>query len=135
MRRLVVFALLAPVLGGCGALHRATEREALVSSINQDVPSWIKQENLPPEAVPGANLFAVAGCTVCHTYLGSGASNLGAPDLTAIGLRHLGIAGEIKHLQCPSCISAGSPMPSFASLGKKRLTQLAIFLEASKRTR
>ena len=41
---------------------------------------------------------------------------------------------QIKHLQCPSCVTPGSPMPKFASLGDERLRQLAIFLEASKGT-
>ena len=68
----------------------------------------------------------------CHTYAGLGRSNLGAPDLTTIGTRHLGIALEIKHLQCPSCVSPGSPMPKFASLGQQKLKQLGEFLAASK---
>ena len=83
-------------------------------------------------AQPGAKLFAVAGCTACHTYLGTGSSNLGAPDLTAIGTRNLGIDFQINHLKCPSCVNPGSPMPKFASLGDERLRQLAVFLEASK---
>ncbi len=81
--------------------------------------SWIKKEKLPPAALPGAKLFAVAGCTACHTYLGSGGSQLGAPDLTAIGTRNLGIDFQIRHLKCPSCVNPGSPMPKFASLGDK----------------
>jgi menaquinol-cytochrome c reductase cytochrome b/c subunit len=110
----------------------ATASEALASEVVADVPNWVKQEALPPAAVPGAKLFAVAGCTACHTYLGTGSSNLGAPDLTAIGTRNLGIDFQVRHLRCPSCVNPGSPMPKFASLGDKRLRQLAIFLEASK---
>jgi menaquinol-cytochrome c reductase cytochrome b/c subunit len=110
----------------------ATASEALASEVIADVPHWISAEKLPPAAVPGAKLFAVAGCTACHTYLGTGSSNLGAPDLTTIGTRNLGIDFQIRHLQCPSCVNPGSPMPKFASLGTKRLHQLAVFLEASK---
>jgi mono/diheme cytochrome c family protein len=110
----------------------ATAAEALASEIKQDVPSWIKAENLPPNAVPGAKLFSVAGCTACHTYNGVGGSYPGAPDLTDIGTRNLGIATQIKHLKDPSSVTPGSPMPKFASLGDKRLRQIAIFLEASK---
>ena len=33
-------------------------------------------------AVAGATLFAESGCLNCHTYLGAGSSNLGAPDLS-----------------------------------------------------
>jgi ubiquinol-cytochrome c reductase cytochrome b subunit/menaquinol-cytochrome c reductase cytochrome b/c subunit len=110
----------------------ATASEALASEVIADVPNWVKEQNLPANAVPGAKLFAVAGCTACHTYLGTGSSNLGAPDLTAIGSRNLGIQFQINHLKCPSCVNPGSPMPKFESLGEKRLRQLAIFLEASK---
>jgi menaquinol-cytochrome c reductase cytochrome b/c subunit len=110
----------------------ATAKEALASEIKQDVPSWIKIENLPPEAIPGAKLFAVAGCTNCHTYNGAGGSQLGAPDLTKIGLRNLSIATQIQHLQNPGSVTPGSPMPSFGELGTHRLRQLAIFLNASK---
>ena len=110
----------------------ATAQEALASEVKLDIPNWIKAENLPPEAIPGAHLFAVAGCTACHTYNGSGGSQLGAPDLTAIGTRNLGIATQIKHLNDPSSVTPGSPMPSFSSLGQERLHQLAVFLEASK---
>ena len=110
----------------------ATASEALASEVIADVPHWISAEKLSPAAVPGAKLFAVAGCTACHTYLGTGSSNLGAPDLTTIGTRNLGIDFQIRHLQCPSCVNPGSPMPKFASLGTKRLHELAVFLEASK---
>ena len=110
----------------------ATAKEALASEVIADVPRWITAEKLPAAAVPGAKLFAVAGCTACHTYLGAGSSNLGAPDLTTIGTRNLGIDFQIRHLQCPSCVNPGSPMPKFASLGTKRLHDLAVFLEDSK---
>ena len=60
------------------------------------------------------------------------ASNLGAPDLSAEGAKNKGIAFEIAHLKCPSCVNKGSPMPSFATQGIKNLTELATFLDASK---
>jgi ubiquinol-cytochrome c reductase cytochrome b subunit/menaquinol-cytochrome c reductase cytochrome b/c subunit len=110
----------------------ATAKEALASEVIADVPHWIAAEKLPPAALPGAKLFAVAGCTACHTYLGAGSSNLGAPDLTSIGTRNLGIDFQVRHLQCPSCVNPGSPMPKFASLGTTRLHDLAVFLEDSK---
>jgi mono/diheme cytochrome c family protein len=110
----------------------ATAKEALASEEILNVPTWVKAEKLPPAAVPGAKLFASSGCTACHTYLGSGGAQLGAPDLTNIGTRNLGITFQINHLKCPSCVNPGSPMPKFASLGDKRLRELAIFLEASK---
>jgi hypothetical protein len=81
---------------------------------------------------PWCGAFQSSGCIACHTYAGSGTENLGAPDLTAIGARHLGMRFEISHLKCPACVNPGSPMPTFRSLGKKRLRELAVFLEASK---
>jgi menaquinol-cytochrome c reductase cytochrome b/c subunit len=110
----------------------ATAKEALASEVVLDVPHWISAEKLPANAVPGAKLFAVAGCTGCHTYLGSGGAQLGAPDLTSIGTRNLGIDFQVRHLKCPSCVNPGSPMPKFESLGDQRLHDLAVFLEASK---
>jgi mono/diheme cytochrome c family protein len=100
----------------------------------REVPAWIGRERLPQQAVPGAKLFAIVGCTGCHTYAGFGRSNFGAPDLTAIGSRQRGVAFFVRHLKCPSCVHPRSPMPPFASLGRQRLMQLAIFLEASKGT-
>jgi mono/diheme cytochrome c family protein len=110
----------------------ATAKEALASEVITEVPHWITAEKLPKDAVPGAKLFAVAGCTACHTYLGSGGAQLGAPDLTSIGTRNLGIDFQVRHLKCPSCVNPGSPMPKFESLGDQRLHDLAVFLEASK---
>jgi len=110
----------------------ATAQEALASEIIQDVPKWQTDEKLPDAAMPGAQLFARAGCTACHTYDGAGGSNLGAPDLTAEGSKGRGKDFQIRHLKCPSCVNSGSPMPKFESLGEERLRQLAIFLEASK---
>jgi menaquinol-cytochrome c reductase cytochrome b/c subunit len=130
----MVAAVLTIVSMGVLTWKGATAKEALASEVIQDVPHWVTVEHLPPDAVPGAKLFATAGCTACHTYAGAGGSNLGAPDLTNIGSRNLGIPFQIRHLQCPSCVNPGSPMPPFASLGVPRLTQLAKFLEASKGT-
>ncbi len=128
----VVAAVLVVLSMGVLTYKGATAKEALASEVSAAVPSWIKKEHLPGDAQPGAHLFAVSGCTACHTYLGAGGSNLGAPDLTAIGSKHLGIDFQVRHLECPSCAIAGSPMPSFKSLGPQALHQLAVFLEASK---
>ena len=143
MRRLLGLALVAPLLAGCGWLggwapyspapNHSSNLQA-VPPLRPDVARWKQVEHLPAEAFPGALIFATSGCTACHTYAGSGSKNLGAPDLTAIGRRHLGIKFQIAHLRCPSCVNPGSPMPPFASLGKARLHQLAVFLEASKGT-
>jgi menaquinol-cytochrome c reductase cytochrome b/c subunit len=134
LRRPVALVAFALTVVSMGVLtwKGATAKESLASEVIGEVPHWIDAQNLPPAAVPGAKLFATSGCTSCHTYLGTGSSNLGAPDLTDIGTRNLGIDFHIRHLKCPSCVVPGSPMPKFESLGEDRLRQLAIFLEASK---
>jgi mono/diheme cytochrome c family protein len=128
----MVAAVLTIVSMGVLTWKGATANEALASEVKQSIPKWIKDEKLPPEAKAGVTLFASAGCTACHTYDGVGGSLLGAPDLTAIGSRISSKSFQVAHLKCPSCVTPGSPMPSFASLGDARLQQLATFLVDSK---
>lgn len=128
----VVAAILTVLAMGVLTYKGAVAKEALASENEAAVPSWITREHLPPQAKPGAELFAKLPCLSCHTYLGAGSSNLGAPDLTSIGTKNLGIDFQIKHLKCPSCVTPGSQMPPFADLGEDNLRKLAIFLEASK---
>jgi quinol---cytochrome c reductase cytochrome c subunit, bacillus type len=128
----VVAFILTVIAMGVLTWKGAIAKEALASENVAAVPSWIQKEHLPPEAKAGAELFAKLPCLGCHTYLGAGSSNLGAPDLTSIGKQNLGIDFQIKHLKCPSCEVPGSPMPPFADLGEKNLHDLAVFLEASK---
>jgi menaquinol-cytochrome c reductase cytochrome b/c subunit len=125
---LVVFSM------GVLTYKGATAKEALGSELVGHVPSWAAKEGFTGNqpAIAGAKLFAVAGCLNCHTYLGDGGHNLGAPELTAEGAKNKGIAFQIAHLKCPACVNPGSPMPSFAGLGDARLKSLASFLEASK---
>jgi menaquinol-cytochrome c reductase cytochrome b/c subunit len=112
----------------------ATAKEALGSELVTKVPEWAKKQGFEnnPTALAGAKLFASVGCLNCHTYLGEGNHNLGAPDLSDIGSKNLGVQFQISHLKCPSCVNKGSPMPSFASQGQLNLLRLATFLEASK---
>ena len=112
----------------------ATAKEALGTELLSHVPTWAKKQGFEnnPQAIAGAKLFAVAGCLNCHTYLGDGGTNLGAPDLSAEGAKNKGIDFQVRHLQNPASVNPGSPMPSFAGLGTQRLTELAHFLEASK---
>lgn len=145
MRRLLLLALLVPLASACGwspfpsghssAQGSSVQIQVTTSPVHTEAPSsvprWIEVEHLPQKAFAGAKLFAIAGCTACHVYAGSGSRNL-TPALTAIGRRHLGIRFQIAHLKCPACVNPGSPMPSFASMGEKRLRQVAVFLEASK---
>ena len=130
----MVAAVLVILSMGILTYKGATAKEALGSELIARVPIWAKEQGFEnnPKAVAGAKLFAVVGCASCHTYLGDGGSNLGAPDLSAEGAKNKGIDFQIAHLKCPSCVNSGSPMPSFASQGATNLANLAAFLEASK---
>jgi len=128
----IVGAILVALSMGVLTYKGATAKEALGAELKAAVPGWVKKEKLPPQAVAGAELFATSGCLNCHTYLGVGGSQLGAPDLSAEGAKNKGIAFQVAHLKCPSCVNKGSPMPSFAAFGDANLHKLAVFLEASK---
>jgi len=130
----MVAAALTVLAMGVLTYKGAVAKEPIASEIKAAVPSWAAKQGFADnqEAVAGANLFAESGCTNCHTYLGTGGSNLGAPDLSDEGAKGKGIQFQIDHLKCPSCVNPGSPMPSFQALGEDNLRKLATFLEASK---
>ena len=130
----IIASILVVISMGVLTYKGATAKEALGSELRAHVPTWAKKQGFEnnPEAIKGAQLFAVSGCLNCHVYLGDGGQNLGAPELTAEGAKNKGIAFQIAHLQCPACKNPGSPMPSFSGLGLARLKSLATFLEASK---
>jgi quinol---cytochrome c reductase cytochrome c subunit, bacillus type len=127
----VVVLILTAISMGVLTYKGATAKEASSGALQQ-VPTWMEKYNLPEDARAGAEIFAVSGCLNCHTYGGTGASQLGAPDLTEEGTRNRGIDWQIRHLENPSSVTPGSPMPSFAELGQDNLRKLATFLEASK---
>jgi menaquinol-cytochrome c reductase cytochrome b/c subunit len=130
----VVAAALTVLSMGVLTYKGATAQEAIASEVKAAIPSWAQKQGFVgnKEALAGADLFAESGCVSCHTYLGTGSSNLGAPDLSDEGSKGKGIQFQIDHLECPSCATPGSPMPPFAALGADNLRNLAIFLEASK---
>jgi mono/diheme cytochrome c family protein len=112
----------------------ATAEEAIAAEVKAAIPGWAQDQGFAgnQEALDGADLFAESGCVACHTYLGTGSTNLGAPDLSEEGAKNKGIQFQIDHLKCPSCVNPGSAMPQFAALGDENLHALAVFLEASK---
>ena len=130
----MVAAALTVLSMGVLTYKGATAQEAIASEVKAAIPSWEKKQGFAgnKQAVAGANLFAESGCTNCHTYLGTGSTNLGAPDLSAEGAKGKGIQFQIDHLKCPSCVNPGSPMPPFPALGEDNLRKIATFLEASK---
>src|ERR671936_735518 len=83
----IVAAILTVLSMGVLTYKGATAKESLASEVVQAVPTWAKRQGFAgnANAGAGAKLFAQSGCTSCHTYLGTGSSNLGAPDLTSIG--------------------------------------------------
>ena len=113
-----LLALLVPLASACGwGRPAAPLAQQLVVRPRRCDPSGqsvaLDQARAPSaEGNPGRQESSTRGCTACHTYDGSGGTNLGAPDLTSIGRRHLGIGFQIAHLKCPSCVNPGSPMPS-----------------------
>jgi ubiquinol-cytochrome c reductase cytochrome b subunit/menaquinol-cytochrome c reductase cytochrome b/c subunit len=130
----VVAAVLVVLSMGVLTYKGATARESLGSEVLAAVPIWAERQGFADnrDAVQGAEIFAQVGCVQCHTYLGAGSANLGAPDLTDEGTKGRGIRFQIDHLKCPSCETPGSQMPPFASLGDENLRKVAVFLEASK---
>ena len=87
-------------------------------------------------AVAGARVFAQVGCLNCHTYLGAGSSNLGAPDLSTIGRQFPDRRAEhyADYIADPSNFG-DEVMPRFANLGRPHLLELGAFLVASKGAR
>jgi len=128
----VVAALLVIASMGVLTYKGATAKEALPAENLAKVPQWVKLQHLSAKGEEGAKIFAQAGCTGCHTYLGAGSPNLGAPDLSAEGAKGRGIQFQINHLMCPSCVNPGSPMPPFKNFTTEQYQQLATFLEESK---
>jgi hypothetical protein len=130
----IVASILVVVSMGVLTYKGATAKESLGSELIAKVPSWAKTQGFSNNqaAIGGAKLFAVSGCLNCHTYLGLGGGFAGAPNLTAEGAKNKGIDFQIRHLQNPAAVNAGSPMPSFQGLGVANLRKLATFLEASK---
>ncbi|HVD65944.1 MAG TPA: c-type cytochrome [Gaiellaceae bacterium] len=128
----VVAALLVIASMGILTYKGATAKESLGSENRQLVPQWVEEQGLSAEGEKGAEIFAEAGCMGCHTYLGAGTPNLGAPDLSTEGTKGRGVDFQIAHLKCPSCVTPGSPMPPFTSFTDEQYQQLAAFLEESK---
>src|SRR5262245_43826806 len=112
----------------------ATAKEALASEVISAVPSWAEKQGFKdnPTAVKGAMLFAQSGCTSCHTYLGTGSSNQGAPDLSSIGAGGQGAEFFTDYVRDPSKFG-NTIMPKFGNLGsEENIRNIGIFLAASK---
>jgi quinol---cytochrome c reductase cytochrome c subunit, bacillus type len=111
----------------------ATAEEALGSELIADqVPQqWAETQGFTGNkaAEAGATLFAQTGCLQCHTYLGVGAGNLGAPDLSDVGADKEA-PFFIEYLKNPAA-QGNKVMGSYAYLGEENLAKLGAFLSAS----
>jgi quinol---cytochrome c reductase cytochrome c subunit, bacillus type len=116
----------------------ATAKESLGSELVLQVPRWAEEQGFEdnPAALAGAKLFAESGCTNCHTYLGDGTTNLGAPDLSSIGAGGQGAEFFAKYVANPADFN-NNVMPPYGkqyggALTAKQLLQVGEFLNASK---
>jgi menaquinol-cytochrome c reductase cytochrome b/c subunit len=109
----------------------ATASEALGSELVLLVPKWAQGQGFAndPQAVKGAKLFAQSGCLNCHTYLGQGAGQLGAPNLSAIGKTNEADF-FVRYITNPAAYG-NRVMGSYAYLGQENLQALGAFLAAS----
>jgi len=130
----IVAAILVVLSMGVLTYKGATAKESLASEVVQAVPVWADREGFADnkQAVAGAKLFAQSGCTSCHTYLGTGSSNLGAPDLSAIGASGQGAPFFSSYVSNPRKYN-NQIMPVFGNLGSPaNIRNIGIFLAASK---
>src|SRR4051794_28085627 len=102
MRRLApgyFVGLLMIVLAGCGGGASQSSHTGLVTP-----PTWPEDQGFVDNrmAIAGAKLFAESGCLNCHTYLGRGAENHGAPDLSAIGATNKGANYFARYVANPA---------------------------------
>jgi menaquinol-cytochrome c reductase cytochrome b/c subunit len=128
----VIGAILVVVSMGVLTYKGAIAKEALASEVVQAVPTWAQRQGFAgnADAVAGAKIFASSGCTACHTYLGTGSSNQGAPDLSAEGTKGRNKQFFMQYIKDPSKFG-NNVMPKFG-FDDQQLSQLAAFLMASK---
>jgi quinol---cytochrome c reductase cytochrome c subunit, bacillus type len=129
----IVAAVLVILSMGVLTWKGATAKESLGSEVIGAVPDWADKQGFAANevAVAGAELFAQS-CTTCHTYLGAGSSNYGAPDLSAIGASGQGVDFFTRYVSDPSQFG-NTIMPKFGEqLSKEQIHQIAVFLDASK---
>jgi menaquinol-cytochrome c reductase cytochrome b/c subunit len=128
----VIAAVLVVLSMGVLTYKGAVAKEALASEVVQAVPTWAERQGFKDnkDAVEGATIFASSGCTACHTYLGTGSSNQGAPDLSNEGTRGKSKQQLHDYIQDPSKFG-NNVMPKFG-FNDTQLNQLAEFLLASK---
>jgi menaquinol-cytochrome c reductase cytochrome b/c subunit len=129
----MVAALLTIASMGILTYKGATAEEPLPEENLALVPQWAEEQGFSnnQDAVEGAEIFAQVGCMNCHTYLGGGTTNLGAPDLSEIGrTSNRGVEGFAAYVADPTQFG-NTVMPKFEDLGEDNLRKIGTFLQAS----
>jgi len=134
----VVATVLVVISMGVLTYKGATAEEALGSQLVEAVPVWAERQGFEGNeaAIKGGILYAETGCAQCHVYLGVGSSNLGAPELSAIGEGDRGVEYFRSYVANPQDFG-NAVMPAFGeefggSLDDEQLTAVATFLDVSK---
>ena len=137
---IAVCAALALVVGGVFALDHAQDTRQPETPSRPVIPNWAAEQGFEHNrlAVAGGKLYAESGCANCHTYLGSGSSNLGGPDLSAIGATGRGAAYFAAYVADPSRFG-NAVMPAYGpqaggAFSPRQLAQIGAFLAASRGT-
>ena len=127
----------------CGGPH-ALMGLVVVAHEPADFAAWRARQAIPaPTAnlsVPGAAVFARAGCGACHTVAGTAFNGLAGPDLSHVGSRrtlgagilpnnHGTMAGWISDSQA---IKPGNRMPAYPVLTGQELRDVSAWLESLK---
>ena len=137
----MIAAILTVISMGVLTWKGATAKEALGSELiaSGTVDEWAEEQGFAdnPAAVAGAKLFAESGCANCHTYLGSGSSNLGAPDLSEIGATAGKTAEQFSAYVANPRDFGNNVMPPYGkqfggAFTDQQLKQIGEFLAASK---
>jgi menaquinol-cytochrome c reductase cytochrome b/c subunit len=111
----------------------AVAKESIASENRAKIPEWAEKQGFTgnTQALKGASVFASQTCLTCHTYLGAGASNVGAPDLSAIGSGQ-NVAFFRDYIPNAATKYGNKAMAVFAGLPKDQVDDIAAFLAASK---
>ena len=129
----VVATVLVAISMGVLTYKGGTVQESALGGDESLVDELMEGNNLPEEARPGLALFLETGCQQCHTYLGSGSANLGAPDLTSIGAQGGKNVDYFTRYVANPAAFGNTVMPQYGeSLNEENLREIGVFLEASK---
>jgi hypothetical protein len=120
----IVAILLTATSMGVLTYKGATVSESFGEDVLREVPTWIEENNLPESVRPGAELVAGLGCLQCHTYLGTGAGILGAPELSDIGAQQGKSVDYFQRYVANPAEFGNTTMQPYASQGEERLRQI-----------